>query len=489
MTSRMSLVRAALVAGIVSVPFASDAFTLSAIAQSTTGAPKVTAKTPYDATITADSALVRAAPSTESGYPFGSLRQGASVRVLEEQVGWVAVSLAGGAFDGWFGYVQAAPGVTLSADGKTLKVSSRAQISAPNAEANWNPDSSWKAIGFLVAGDEVAVLGESKGQRDTFYKVALNAKATGWINASAISPAASATPASETAAPKVDSTTTTNDSPVQAGEKVDAATTTTDTNPVDPDPTQDVTADPTATDAATTTAATAATTTATKTGSGTAADAINREKVVERVRRVKFNDIDAVWKRVAKEPVETAELEQLRERFLALAESADTPRSEAIASTRRAEQIAMRIDVQKGLLEIAALRQKANASMDGVANLELAMKTRQPWDAVGRLNASSIYNGERLPLLYRLQDQGTGQTIAYILPTPEFDLPSMLGLLIGVKGPIRYDDSLRLNTIAPTQIGPLTARDINPNSAQPSASTPPADTTAIGSEGASDTSK
>ena len=488
MSSRTSLVRAALVAGIVSVPFASDAFTLSAIAQSTTGAPKVTAKTPYDATITADSALVRAAPSTESGYPFGSLRQGASVRVLEEQVGWVAVSLAGGAFDGWFGYVQAAPGVTLSADGKTLKVSSRAQISAPNAEANWNPDSSWKAIGFLVAGDEVAVLGESKGQRDTYYKVALTAKATGWINASAISPAANATPASETATPKVDSTTTTSESPVQAGEKVDAATTTTDTNPVDPDPTQDVTADPTTTDA-TTDATTTATTDATKTVRGTSADAINREKVVERVRRVKFNDIDTVWKRVAKEPVETAELEQLRERFLALAEDANTPRSEAIASTRRAEQIAMRIDVQKGLLEIAALRQKANASMDGVANLELAMKTRQPWDAVGRLNASSIYNGERLPLLYRLQDQGTGQTIAYILPTPEFDLPSMLGLLIGVKGPIRYDDSLRLNTIAPTQIGPLTARDINPNSAQPSASTPPADTTAIGSEGASGTAK
>ena len=490
MFSRTSLVRAALVAGIVSVPFASDAFTLSAIAQSTTGAPKVTAKTPYDATITADSALVRAAPSTESGYPFGSLRQGASVRVLEEQVGWVAVSLAGGAFDGWFGFVQAAPGVTLSADGKTLKVSSRAQISAPNAEANWNPDSSWKAIGFLVAGDEVAVLGESKGQRDTFYKIALNAKATGWINASAISPAASATPASETAPPKVDATTTTNEAPVQAGEKVDATTTTdttTDTNPVDPDPTQDATTDATATDA---TKTNTTKTNNTKTSdSGAATDAINRERVVERVRRVKFNDIDTVWKRVAKEPVETAELEQLRERFLALAEDPNTPRSEAIASTRRAEQIAMRIDVQKGLLEIAALRQKANSNIDGVANLELAMKTRQPWDAVGRLNASSIYNGERLPLLYRLQDQGTGQTIAYILPTPEFDLPSMLGLLIGVKGPIRYDDSLRLNTIAPTQIGPLTARDINPSSSQPSASTPPADTTAIGSEGGSDQSK
>ena len=73
------------------------------------------------------------------------------------------------------------------------------------------------------------------------------------------------------------------------------------------------------------------------------------------------------------------------------------------------------------------------------------------------------------------------QTIAYILPTPEFDLPSMLGLLIGVKGPIRYDESLRLNTITPTQIGPLSSRDINPASSSPSASTPTG-ATATGTE-------
>jgi hypothetical protein len=117
------------------------------------------------------------------------------------------------------------------------------------------------------------------------------------------------------------------------------------------------------------------------------------------------------------------------------------------------------------------------------------MRTRQPWDAVGRLNASSIYNGERLPLLYRLQDQGTGQTIAYILPTPEFDLPSMLGLLIGVKGPMRYDESLRLNTILPAQIGPLSSKDINPTSSGATATTPPAGTTATGSEGKNEPTK
>ncbi|MEY3141791.1 MAG: hypothetical protein RLY21_284 [Planctomycetota bacterium] len=463
MTIRSSFARAALVAGIATVPFALDAFTLSTLAQNSAPASKPAAKTPYETTIAVESTLVRAAPSVESGYPFGSLRQGATVKVVEEQVGWVAVQTSGAAFENWFGFVQAGPGITPSADGKSIKVASRAQISAPNAESNWNPDSSWKAIGFLVAGDEIPVLGEVKGQRDTFYKVALNTKTVGWINASAIAPVGGATtaPATTNEQPSVPSTTTTNEPPVQVGEKVEAGS-----NPVDPDPTQGETAaEPNPTPKAT-----PANQTATDT----------REQVVEKVRRTRFKDVDAVWQRVAKEPVETAELEQLRERFIALAEDPSTPRGESIASTRRAEQIAVRIDVQKGLLEIAALRQKANASVDGVANLELAMKTRQPWDAVGRLNASSVYNGERLPLLYRLQDQGTGQTIAYILPTPEFDLPSMLGLLIGVKGPMRYDESLRLNTITPTQIGPLSSRDINPASSSPSASTP-AGATATGS--------
>ena len=471
MTIRSSFARAALVAGIALVPvvpFASDAFTASSLAQNTATAPKPTAKTPYETTIAADSTLVRAAPSTESGYPFGSLSKGASVRVVEQQVGWVAVQTTGATFDGWFGFVQAGPGITLAADGKSLKVSSRAQISAPNAETNWNPDSSWKAIGFLVAGDEATVLGEVKGQRDTFYKDALDSKSVGWINANAISPANPV--AGSEVKPAVPDTTTTNEPPVQVGEKVE-----TGTNPVDPDPSREVAVEATQPGTQPGTPPGATTTPANKTAVDT------RAQVVEKVRRVRFSDIDAVWQRVAKEPVETAELEQLRERFLALAEDPATPRSESIAATRRAEQIAVRVNVQNGLLEIARLKQKANAEIDGVANLELAMKTRQPWDAVGRLNASSVYNGERLPLLYRLQDQGTGQTIAYILPTPEFDLPSMLGLLIGVKGPIRYDESLRLNTIAPTQIGPLTAKDINPMGGTPSASTP-AGATATGSE-------
>ena len=441
MNRSVSAVFAATGAAAVLIPLA---LASAALAQSTptptrpTPEARQTSRAAYDATVTVESTLVRAAPSVDSGYAFGGLRQGTTVRVIEEQVGWVAVELSGDAFNGWFGYVQAGPGITPSADGGTLRVASRAQVSAPNAEADWSPESSWKAIGFLVANDEVPLLGEVKGQRDTYYKVALGPKMTGWVSASAVTRAVAA----ETTEP-----TTTEPTTTPAPEIV----------PSDAPVTEE--GDPVATGAgaATTTAPTLESQPVASATPPAATTEEARRAAVARANRVRFSDVDAVWKRVSREPVENAELEQLRERFLALAEDTATPRSEAIAATRRAEQIGMRVEVQRSLLEIAALKAKTNADIRGVADLELAMRTRQPWDAVGRLNASSVYNGERLPLLYRLQDQGTGQTIAYILPTQEFDLPSMLGLLVGVKGPIRYDESLRLNLVQPTLVGPLSS--------------------------------
>ena len=78
---------------------------------------------------------------------------------------------------------------------------------------------------------------------------------------------------------------------------------------------------------------------------------------------------------------------------------------------------------------------------------------------MGRLNASTIYDGKRLPLLYRVQDDGTGQTVAYMRPGSSFDLTGMLGQLIGIVGEKSYDGVLRLNLIAPRRIDVLGPRD------------------------------
>ena len=173
-----------------------------------------------------------------------------------------------------------------------------------------------------------------------------------------------------------------------------------------------------------------------------------------KARRVRLSELEAIFKRLQKESMESAEFLGLRERVLALA--GETPsKIEANNARTLAEQIDIRIDAQEALGRIAEAKRRRGADVKAIADMRIADEARRGYDAVGRINASAVYNGDRLPLLYRLQDPITGQTISYIIPGPSFELGPMLGLLVGVKGPTRFDESLRLNVIAPNAIAIL----------------------------------
>ena len=72
--------------------------------------------------------------------------------------------------------------------------------------------------------------------------------------------------------------------------------------------------------------------------------------------------------------------------------------------------------------------------------------------AVGRLGASTVFDGVRRPRLYRVQDAVTGRTIAYLKPDPGFDLAAMLGQTVGVGGPKTFEDELSVNLVSPRRI-------------------------------------
>ena len=63
-----------------------------------------------------------------------------------------------------------------------------------------------------------------------------------------------------------------------------------------------------------------------------------------------------------------------------------------------------------------------------------------------------VYDGERLPRLYRLQDPTSGLTVAYLTEDSELKLSSMLGLVVGVKGDKKFDESLRRDIITPASL-------------------------------------
>ena len=115
----------------------------------------------------------------------------------------------------------------------------------------------------------------------------------------------------------------------------------------------------------------------------------------------------------------------------------------------RSTQIATILELRglKERMREVANRQKLETQE--VADLEKWLLARQQYDAVGVLNASLVYDGVRLPRLYRLQDPVSGFTTAYLMEDSELKLSSMLGLVIGVKGPVHFDESLRRNLITP----------------------------------------
>ena len=443
------------------VTFTCSQFDVVASAQNAPAAKPTGSKTStFTATINTDGTLVRSAPNNETGYPFGSLSKGQTVTVVETQPGWVRVRTEGTSFEGWGGYVPALPGVALSADGKTIKITGTAPINAPNGTAEFNPDRSWKAIGYLTTGDELPVLETIKGERDTFYAVPLGGKTSGWIADSAITTTGGNAPKTpEVATPNTGTTTTTTGT--ATGTNTDGATA--DNNTTATSTTTSTTTDGT-TDGTTTTG-TDNTNGTGNSNTGTDNTTVAKKPVPKAVppatptaaqlARAKFNEVEAKWQTIAKNECSMQDLEEIREGFLAV------NRDATALSTTRKNALSRSIAVAQ-LMELRTLKARANevaqrAQMQKqeVVDLEKWLLARQQYTAIGVLNASVVYDGERLPRLYRLQDPVSGHTTAYLMEDPELKLSSMLGLVVGVKGGEAFDESLRRNIITPKTVAVL----------------------------------
>lgn len=77
------------------------------------------------------------------------------------------------------------------------------------------------------------------------------------------------------------------------------------------------------------------------------------------------------------------------------------------------------------------------------------------YDAVGRLLASSVYNGQNLPLRFRLVDPSSGRTLAWVQPGGVVEPRQHLGRLVGVVGSQEYDPGVKANVLAASRIDVL----------------------------------
>ncbi len=124
----------------------------------------------------------------------------------------------------------------------------------------------------------------------------------------------------------------------------------------------------------------------------------------------------------------------------------------------RIELLLIRADLQRDMRELAQIENSAELDAEEMQLRIAALNRRPDYVVVGRLLTSTLYDGRRLPRMYRLEsiEATAGRTIAYVMPSEEVDLDGALGMIVGVIGERQLDSNLRLSVIRPTRVDRLT---------------------------------
>ena len=108
----------------------------------------------------------------------------------------------------------------------------------------------------------------------------------------------------------------------------------------------------------------------------------------------------------------------------------------------RIKQLERQVELRAALTSLTTARERA-ADRPGAPGA----RAHPAYLAVGRLASSGVYDGDRLPLLYRVTDPDTDRTIAYVRPEEGVDLTLHLGQQVGVVGQTGFDSELQLAVI------------------------------------------
>ena len=382
--------------------------------------------------VDSDNAFVRSDASATVAYPVGRVPRDTMVLVVEDRFGWAKVRPTGEAFDSLHAFVVADHATVV--EGETVRVDVRTPLKAANFAAREDPARSWKEVARLEPGATLKFVETVESDGRGFHKVRMPETAEAWINLSFLKPAT----AEEVAALVAETSKASDGTPTPPGSLELIA----------PAP--------------------AVVSAHRETVPGRAA-ASDGESVDEAVGievlvasespapavSASLDDLESAWATFqAKEQGERAlgDYAELRDRYLVLASASDSSAATRHRAKLRAEQILLQTEIQSRLLELRRMQEQNLMDLQAIREIREVMESRGDFDAVGRLNASLVYDGRRLPLLYRLQEPGEGATVAYLVPTRDFSLAELTGQLVGVSGDLRYDEALRLNIITPRRV-------------------------------------
>ncbi|MGH7131160.1 MAG: hypothetical protein ACREJO_04360 [Phycisphaerales bacterium] len=164
-----------------------------------------------------------------------------------------------------------------------------------------------------------------------------------------------------------------------------------------------------------------------------------------------------LFERVQKQPLAEAELEgavSQFESYINTLGSSDADRRMARGMGRYVEALKLRMEIREAQ-RANAVADKELAAKQAETNARLTeLQKQRYYSVIGRLMSSTIYDGVRQPLMFRIvsPEPGFMRTLGYIVPDKSFDLASKIGLVVGIDGDSKRDEALKANVITPRHI-------------------------------------
>lgn len=171
-----------------------------------------------------------------------------------------------------------------------------------------------------------------------------------------------------------------------------------------------------------------------------------------------LTDLNAAFDEVQAQDIGEAEFDQLLSEVGRMVEATPaTPENDGLIGALESRQTVLRL--RQRIQQVYRENQvAANAASDLALRTErevARIKQDLGFTAVGRLLPSAVYDGERLPRMYRIQALDTTEaprTLGYLRPDPAFSYETKLNQTVGVVGAIRNDPRMNLQVIEPIRV-------------------------------------
>lgn len=398
--------------------------------------------TPYFAVVSADDALLRSG-DRDLLYPVAKLTRGQILRVDGQGPTWVRVS-----YPPATSVLIPADSVQLDASGKTAVVTKPSRLKAANMTIGAR--GSWKDVldQPMAAGAKVSVIQAEAGAdgKPAWYRIVPPDSARAYAPLAALQRASQEQIAAYTAA---QATKPAESRPAPATAATPAGPSTL-TDPMVPPAGGATAAVPPAPTGAQ----------ASPTGQpAEAAPTVIAQRPVT-IPPSPYEQLEAAFEAMRKQPADQAEYKELMNEYqAAIAKLDDSPQNQYIRPRLqlRLDYLKLQADVQDQLRKLEeAQRSVSESEKQLAARLAEVDRVRQ-YTIVGRLSASTIYDGKRLPLMYRVQAVGgtAPRTLGYLKPDAALKIDSKIGQVVGVVGESTIDPTLRLNIITPLRVDTL----------------------------------